>query len=784
MRRPRALRGLLTVTATAALVTLLGGPAIAAPAPAPVTPTSVAPTPATGAKARAQAATISPADAAAPMTATSAEALAEDDGLPTDEAQKVRAAREISIEPGEDWLNQTDRNFVFKIWQHSAAYPMIRDAAELALSASAETIETVCKEFILQGIFDAKVADDTKKLSDETAARQARDLKRAAYAAARITVDTDGQMLVLPERDVVYEIWKKATGARVKAAALAAFDGDAAAHHAFLSTGVKTAAEHDVQDAIAAAEAAGVAEQARVAREGAMRAAAAVLGIVADAGKLAMTDDNFIRWIWEQVDTNPRRIEVSDAAERALRSSEKPVWRAFIDTGIHIADRADRDRLLAESEAADRRAIESLRTKAAADGNDNLVTAATQALLRKADGVSEYLRIGQYQVAPDAANRPSAKPWQWSNLNSGKCLAAEGESVTNGKALVQANCADSEKQRWIAMRVYNTGGRYRIINAWDRTKCVELADSTPANNVKFVLGTCDNGADQNFYYTKQGDNYLWISELTSRAITVLNAGKDAGTGTVTADVTNTTSQQWYATNTKLVAGAELAEAKVLQSNFGHTARLQGDGNLVISKGPKAVWATGTTNGVRLVNQRDGNLVLYRADGAAVWSSKTYGNGPSTLYMQTDGNVVLYRNDTGKPVWSSGVWDTAIVSNLHNKCITVPNSTFDGGVQLVVSTCNGSTAQQWMSKDGYLSLNNKCMDLNGGKKDNGTAIQLWTCHGGPSQEFVFYTDGTLRNPLSGKCIDIPNSNRADGVKLAIWTCSTGVNQKWRTEQTYN
>ncbi|MFD8479058.1 hypothetical protein [Kitasatospora sp. NPDC059673] len=95
-----------------------------------------------------------------------------------------------------------------------------------------------------------------------------------------------------------------------------------------------------------------------------------------------------------------------------------------------------------------------------------------------------------------------------------------------------------------------------------------------------------------------------------------------------------------------------------------------------------------SNSVWLIDQPDGNLVLYRKrDGAALWSSATWNRGPSTLALgnsqsapalvlknsggtttwstpatgrsdlygtvQDDGNFVLYSN--GSAVWSTGTW---------------------------------------------------------------------------------------------------------------------------------
>lgn len=56
----------------------------------------------------------------------------------------------------------------------------------------------------------------------------------------------------------------------------------------------------------------------------------------------------------------------------------------------------------------------------------------------------------------------------------------------------------------------------------------------------------------------------------------------------------------------------------------------------------------------LIQQEDGNLVLYMANKGAIWASGTAGTAGRTAVMQGDGNLVVYTPD-GKPVWDSGTW---------------------------------------------------------------------------------------------------------------------------------
>jgi hypothetical protein len=98
----------------------------------------------------------------------------------------------------------------------------------------------------------------------------------------------------------------------------------------------------------------------------------------------------------------------------------------------------------------------------------------------------------------------------------------------------------------------------------------------------------------------------------------------------------------------------LASGKSLTSTNGRfVAVMQGDGNLVIYGGGRALWGTRThAPGSVLALQGDGNLVIYDSQGRAVWSTRTEGSGTTDqLIMQDDGNLVLY--GARGAVWGTG-----------------------------------------------------------------------------------------------------------------------------------
>ena len=132
-------------------------------------------------------------------------------------------------------------------------------------------------------------------------------------------------------------------------------------------------------------------------------------------------------------------------------------------------------------------------------------------------------------------------------------------------------------------------------------------------------------------------------------------------------------------------GSTTLWSTMTDGHVGAYLDLQADGNLVLYRqasadSQDALWSSGTyarpqtissgeilkpgswTQGTRtiLAMQGDGNLVMYRKrDGAAIWSSRTWGHSGAYAVMQTDGNVVVYPSGGGPSshdaLWSTGTW---------------------------------------------------------------------------------------------------------------------------------
>lgn len=335
---------------------------------------------------------LGPAQATAAPVATTVQAATTPQAAAAPEStleDKVRAAAVLGVVAGDDLLVLNDHNFVIALWR-IAKGTEVRASAELAFAG---TIADATR-WIKTGIQQANDRDVAKETRDAAIAQAARELKQRA--AAVIGIAAEPELLIQSNKDFIFALWQRATGPKVKNAALNAFGGTDVAQVEFLQTGIFTAHAQDQQDKIDADHNASEAEKARLAARDAKSRAAAVLGIIATENLLVLTDDNFVREIWNRATVG---TEVSAAAERALRSSAPADWKAFIDTGIYDANKRDLAIALQKKTDADRRRGLEIQTQAESSGvHPRLAAAARAALAGTADDVDLFLRLGQYDV--------------------------------------------------------------------------------------------------------------------------------------------------------------------------------------------------------------------------------------------------------------------------------------------------------------------------------------------------------------------------------------------------
>ncbi|MDF3291444.1 hypothetical protein [Streptomyces silvisoli] len=99
--------------------------------------------------------------------------------------------------------------------------------------------------------------------------------------------------------------------------------------------------------------------------------------------------------------------------------------------------------------------------------------------------------------------------------------------------------------------------------------------------------------------------------------------------------------------------------------------MQSDGNLVMyrKRDGAAIWSSGTYGhpGAYAMMQKDGDLVVYRSGGGpstvgSLWASGTHGHPGAYAIMQDDGNLVIYKSgggpSTGGSLWASNTWRNA------------------------------------------------------------------------------------------------------------------------------
>ena len=115
-------------------------------------------------------------------------------------------------------------------------------------------------------------------------------------------------------------------------------------------------------------------------------------------------------------------------------------------------------------------------------------------------------------------------------------------------------------------------------------------------------------------------------------------------------------------------GEAMALGSHLQSKNGRF-RLdfqKSDGNLVLYSGSAPLWNSGTRGrgAIKVLMQKDGNLVIYDRKNRPLWASGTQGRPGAFLSLNDDANLVVYQG--GRPLWNSGTWGGVVAGSHESK----------------------------------------------------------------------------------------------------------------------
>jgi hypothetical protein len=199
------------------------------------------------------------------------------------------------------------------------------------------------------------------------------------------------------------------------------------------------------------------------------------------------------------------------------------------------------------------------------------------------------------------------------------------------------------------------------------TGTVAVSDGVDGCSASVAAGSCNvtlttSGARTlTAIYSPDTGNFTGSSDTEPHTVTVaapvITENPQSQTAVVGSTVTFTSRAGVFSQNApgSLASGQSLLPGEFLISpNYGYQLIYQTDGNLVLYRGDGvALWTsnTGGTTPGQAIMQADGNFVIYDSGGTPIFATGTANNPGATLALQSDGNAVIY--NAGNPIYATG-----------------------------------------------------------------------------------------------------------------------------------
>ena len=478
---------------------------------------------------------------AAPAPATAARAAAAEGSLATPD-QKLAVAVKFGRGDDDALLERADRDFVIEIWKQvkdDSDFLEVRTAAEQAFGAvsdaTPDAADLACYEFISTGVFAAHDRDIEREKREADARRASDQARSAAAASIGIVAGTD--LLAGTDADFIRSIWERvvddAGWREVKEAAAAARTGTPEEQQRFIASGLAAAAKQAVDRRIEEDQDRTEAEKAAARARAAKQQAANRIGLPVTEQLLSLPDRDFVTEVWNFTADG---TEVQAAAVSAARSNEPAVWKAFIDTGLHAARDRDIEKALAAAEAEDRRRVTDVLARADRGGHRNLALAARNALAGNAQAVSDFLRVGQYEVRPDLPERLQAG-------HTGQCLGVPSGTLERNTQLIQWPCSAAKDQGWQFFP--KADGLYELRNV-NSGLCLAIGSASKDPQARAIQWTCNNGKEQQWAPLADSTGLTRLRNANSGlCLAVLNASTTNGAPVTQLACSTAPSLGWH-----------------------------------------------------------------------------------------------------------------------------------------------------------------------------------------------------------------------------------------------
>lgn len=252
-----------------------------------------------------------------------------------------------------------------------------------------------------------------------------------------------------------------------------------------------------------------------------------------------------------------------------------------------------------------------------------------------------------------------------------KCMELKGGDITNGNAVIIADCDGSTKQDWVFIQLQQSG---IIQYKKEPTKCLDLAGGNFQNGGDLEIWDCQGGSDNQLFGFDANTGSIYLTANGGQFCVDLS-GDDATSGNQLSiwECNGLHNQLWN------MGQLDVVYFFTLQSNSGKCLDLDGGD---------------TTDGTHL----------------EIWDC----NGL----------------DNQRWVFALGSWRIQYAKDM-TKCLELPEGDLTNGNLLELRTCNGFATQQWGldQQTGavfYKAAPYKCLDLWGADDTNGSPIGIWDC----------------------------------------------------------